>query len=127
MEIIAGPLDWTSNDEQNLSRFLDTNTGKRLIPRLAEMAPILLGKGETNEVLIRMGEFKGRQETLRDLLILSHAQPGSVQQSSEYIAPEDDAAWNDGQTLLSQKEIDDGIQRIAEESKKRSENPPPQE
>lgn len=103
MEIVAGALDWTNIDEENLGKFLDTTSGRRLIPRLAELAPQLLGEGETNKLLIRMGEFKGRQDTLRDLLMLSHAQEKPTPALNEYPAPENDAAWNDGQKLNPQE------------------------
>jgi hypothetical protein len=104
MEIVAGELDWTSTDEQNLLIFLGTPTGKRFIPRLAELAPVLLSEGETNKLLLRMGEFKGRQETLRDIFALSQSQPRQARSVPGYPPPEDDSLWNDGQKIIPLKE-----------------------
>jgi hypothetical protein len=100
MEIVAGPLDWTQIDEQRWSEFLNTETGKRVIPRMLESVPALLADGDVNAILIRSGEVRGWQECTRQLLAMSQAQPRPVEsQSTAYPRLEDDAAWSDGQKL----------------------------
>lgn len=99
-EIIAGPLDWASNDEENLAKFLETETGRRLIPRLVDDAPILFAEGDTNKILIRAGEVRGYQAVVRSLLSLAHPSPKlSNPVAAEYPALDDDKAWADGQKL----------------------------
>lgn len=95
MEITAQPLDWTSVDSDNFSKFLDSPTGKRLIPKLADGVPPLYEKGDVNSILIRTGEVRGFQMVLRDLLNLAHP-PAPVQQDStnNYPPPEDDKFWD---------------------------------
>jgi hypothetical protein len=100
-EIIAGPLDWVANDEENLARFLDTETGKRFLPKLMEEAPLLLERGHVNAILIRSGEVRGFQNVVRTILALAHPAPkgGLSPVEKEYPSLTDDAAWNDGQKL----------------------------
>jgi hypothetical protein len=101
MEIIAGLLDWTSADEENFSKFLDTDTGRRLLPKILEGAPLLLEKGHVNAILIRSGEVRGWQAVAQEILRLAHPPAAVTQQDvrREYVSLEDDKAWNDGQKL----------------------------
>ena|SRR6185295_10256186 len=99
MEIIAGSLDWTQIDAEKLSAFLDTDTGKRLIPKLVENAPALFDGGDTNKILIRAGEVRGFQAVVRELISLAHPPPPEQRQENHYPPPENDAAWNDGHKL----------------------------
>ncbi len=101
MEIIAGPLDWTSVDEENLSKFLQTETGKRFIPKLADQVPPILEVGETNALLVRCGKVRGYQDALQNILALAYSQerPKTDNAASAYPALDDDAAWNDGKKL----------------------------
>ena len=99
MEITAGQLDWLSTDEENLAKFLDTETGKRFIPKLVEYAPPLHSDGDTNAILIRTGEVRGYQNVVQTILALAHPAPKSTPSRIGYEAPEDDSAWNDGQKL----------------------------
>lgn len=99
MEIIARPSDWTQIDAENLAKFLETETGKRLIPKLVENVPTLLDGGDTNRILIRSGEVRSFTQMVESLMNLAHPPPPMPQQVSEYPAPENDAAWNDGQKL----------------------------
>src|SRR6266581_7029832 len=104
-EILAGPLDWASNDEENLARFLDTDTGKRLLPKLMEDAPLLLDKGHVNAILIRSGEVRGFQTVVRSILFLAHpSKTPEPTKATEYPSLTDDKAWNDGQALLPESE-----------------------
>lgn len=97
-------LPWTSEDEARWNAFVRTETGKRLLPKVMEHAPVLLGKGETNEILIRNGEFRGFSESVRILLSLTHSPPLPPRPTQSLPPLEDDEAWNDGQTLYPQTE-----------------------
>lgn len=96
MEIVNENLPWSSDDEANWNNFLLSNTGKRLIPKLAESAPVLLSSGQTNDILIRNGELRGFQLAMSRLLECSHSQPLPPQAVSPYPDPEDDKQWSDG-------------------------------
>lgn len=97
MEITTDNLPWSSDDEFRWNAFLQTETGKRLIPKLAERLPVLLDGGDVNRILIRTGETRGFQYSISVLLELAHAQP--LPPKSEHSHPdlEDDTKWSDGQ------------------------------
>lgn len=100
MEIVADRLDWTQFDEEKWRGFLDTETGRRLIPKILESIPSLLTGGETNAILIRSGELRGLQLSVSRMLELSHSSPETQTQVIEaYPSPENDAAWDDGRKL----------------------------
>lgn len=102
MEIQARPSDWGINDQEKWAAFLETETGKRIFPALADVAPQLLAEGDVNKILIRTGELRGFQTVLRELVNLAHPQtkPEVTQQVSEaYPALTDDSKWDDGQKL----------------------------
>lgn len=100
MEIIS-LVDWDEvEDREILAQFLKTRTGQRFLPKIAESVPPLLGKGDTNEILIRNGEVRGFQNSLRLILELaSTAAPIPQGESGAYAAPEDDSAWADGKKI----------------------------
>jgi hypothetical protein len=108
MEIVAGPLDWTAVDEENFAKFLDTETGKRLVPKLLECVPDLLSGGEINAILIRSGEVRSYRSMVSTLISLAHPAPKlhADEQRSEYPPLVDDAAWADGHKLDPNKPID---------------------
>lgn len=94
MEIIAKPSDWTTVDEENLAKFLDTPTGQRFIPALSNLCPDLLERGHVNAILIRTGEVRAYRNVLRDILFMAHPpQPAAKQQHEEYAPLEDDSKW----------------------------------
>jgi hypothetical protein len=99
MEILASASEWTHIDSENLAKFLETETGKRLIPRLTENIPQLLDGGDTNRVLIRSGEVRAFSAMLETFLLLAHPPALPKPSASEYPSPEDDSAWNDGQKI----------------------------
>jgi hypothetical protein len=104
MEILARSDDWTPNDSDNLAKFLETDTGKRLIPNLVQHCPALLDKGETNAILIRNGEVRAWNGMIESLFVLAHPPaPTAAPNATEYPALEDDKAWNDGQKLEASK------------------------
>jgi hypothetical protein len=101
MEIVASPLDWTAVDEERWNGFLNTETGRRLIPKLLESVPGLLPGGDTNAILIRAGEHRGLQLAVSQLLSMSHSTPEvkTEMANDSYPPLEKDDAWNDGQKL----------------------------
>lgn len=99
MEITSELLSWDSDDTHNLRLFLGTKTGGRFLPKLLEATPELLGKGESNDILIRSGEVRGCQLFARVILSMTVIPPSPAKDENPYPSPEDDKAWNDGQTL----------------------------
>lgn len=99
MEILASENDWLPTDEIALSIFLETPTGRRFIPALAKNAPGLMAGGDINSILIRSGEVRAFQTIIEAILMLAHPVAPVPQPVSSYPALENDAAWNDGQTL----------------------------
>lgn len=93
-------VPWSSTDAQTLDQFLQTDTGRKLLPKVAESAPPLLEAGDTNIILIRNGKFKGFQECLNEIFFLAHP-PAPVQNNEKGLYPNltDDKAWNDGQKI----------------------------
>lgn len=91
--------DWTSDDRDNLRAFFSTPTGQKLIPTLANSVPPLLSGGETNSLLVRMGEVRGSGARLEQLWLLAYPLPEVEQPANpEYPSLVDDEAWADGQT-----------------------------
>jgi hypothetical protein len=99
MEVTNEALPWSSEDESKWNNFLNSDTGRRLIPKLAEFAPALLDGAHANKTLVRNGELRGFQVALRELINLSHAQPLPPTFVSPYPSLENDAAWEDGEKL----------------------------
>lgn len=93
MEITADPLSWTTIDSDNFAKFLDTETGRRLIPKLADAAPPLLDGGDVNRILIRTGELRGFQLSLKEILFLAHPPPPPPQREDNHPPLEDDKYW----------------------------------
>ena len=110
MEILANVDEWTTTDEERLAAFLDTPTGKRLIPALIKEAPELLEGGEINAILIRSGKVLAFQKMVETLIFLAHS-PRQVQQTEakNYPALEDDAAWNDGQKITPENRTTEAV------------------
>lgn len=99
---ITSLVEWDeSEDREILFQFLRTKTGQRLLPKVADSVPPLLGSGDTNAILIRNGEVLGFQKAIRTLLELSLAapKPEETQPSGAYARLEDDAAWADGKSI----------------------------
>jgi|SRR6267142_263861 len=97
MEITNSALEWTSEDVDLWRGFLASRTGSRLLPKLAELSPVLLEEGDTNKICLRAGKVLGFQSAIRELLALAIIQPAPVQAESAYPSPEDDSAWKDGE------------------------------
>lgn len=100
MEVTPDQLPWSSDDEATWSSFLQSNTGKRLIPKLAEQAPALLDGSDVNKTLVRNGELRGFQTALQSLITLSHSEPLPTNvETTNYPPLEDDSKWSDGEKL----------------------------
>lgn len=95
MEITAQPLDWTSNDEEQLAKFLSTPTGQRFIPKLLEVTPPLLERGHVNAILIRSGIVRGFQILASEILRLSTSQGSAKLEpvTPAYPSLDDPAHW----------------------------------
>lgn len=77
----ASELLFTPDDILSWATFLNSQAGRRLIPKAAESAPRLLAKGDTNEVLINHGAvlgFSAAIQALLDLAVAPQADPKSV-------------------------------------------------
>lgn len=104
MQIADDGLEFDSIDKFAWKTFLATRAGLRLIPKVAESLPALLRKGETNDILIRSGEVTGFQLALQALLALAQPPPKEAPpERVAYPALDDDAQWNDGQSLTEKK------------------------
>jgi hypothetical protein len=100
MEIHASENEWIHTDSENWAAFLETGTGKRLIPEVVRAFPELLASGDVNAILIRSGEVRAYQRIVDLLLTLAHPPVvPSFAAPNEYPRLEDDAAWNDGQKI----------------------------
>lgn len=100
---ITKSVEWDEvEDREILAQFLRTRTGQRLLPKIAESAPALLPGGDVNTILIRSGELRGFQSSLRTLLNLSEieSKPEAEVPNGAYPALHDDAAWQDGKKLI---------------------------
>ncbi len=97
--ITRDSLEWTSDDAANFRIFLETQTGRRLLPKALESMPPLLTKGEDNEIFIRSGEVRGFQLLTEAFLSLTSIAPAPVVEESAYPPLEDDRSWKDGQKL----------------------------
>jgi len=104
MEVIARESEWLPTDADNLAAFLETATGRRLIPSLVQGMPVLLAGGEINAILIRSGEVRAFQSVIESLLLLAHPAAPPAPAVNEYPRLEDDAAWSDGQKLSKPEE-----------------------
>lgn len=94
MSIInASELEFTSDDNANWASFLRTQTGQRLLPKLAESAPRLLAGGGTNEILIASGMLLGFQQALQVLLELQSVPQAPQRGIENYPDLEDNKAW----------------------------------
>ena len=105
MEVTNDLVEWDQQEDfEILRQFLNTRTGKRVIPKMLESMPALLAKGDVSEIFIRSGEVRGWQAAVSCLLGLATVVPESDIKDlavTEYAAPEDDSKWNDGQRLSS--------------------------
>lgn len=86
-------LNWTSEDTQILRQFLESRTGSKFVPKLAESAPTLLDGGHANKTLVRNGELRGYQLSLREIYALAYPAPEPAKETAAYPDLGDDSAW----------------------------------
>lgn len=86
-------LHWNSEDVNIFRQFLDSRTGQKLVPRLAEATPTLFSEGEVNKLLIRSGEVRGVQLILNEIFSLANPPPSTPKEITEYPSLTDDSAW----------------------------------
>lgn len=76
--------------------FQQTETGRRLIPKMLESVPALLPSGDSNAILIRSGEVRGWSSAAQSLLSLAAPTPEKPDESNaRYPDLDDDAAWKE--------------------------------
>lgn len=99
---VTNELEFDANDRQAWKNFLGTRAGLRLIPKSLENAPVLLGSGDTNAILIKSGELRGFQLAIQSLLSLAEPPaPPAPPERTAYPPLDADDQWNDGQSLTS--------------------------
>jgi len=101
MEITNDVTPWGSENIAVFNQFLQTHTGRKLLPKLMESIPVLLESGETNDILIRTGKVSAWGDALRSLIALSApppAEPDTSVHNRNYPDPTDDRQWDDGKT-----------------------------
>lgn len=86
-------LPWFATDAEMLRRFLETETGARLVPKILESTPGLLAGGDTNALMVRSGEVRGCQIFATALMALAYPPPEPKPEPDAYPALDDDAAW----------------------------------
>ena len=96
---MSDELIWTQEDEALLRQFLNSNTGHKFLPKLAEAAPVLLDGGHANKTLVRNGELRGYQSALREIILLSQPPPSELKEIRAYPDLTDDSAWPDTEKL----------------------------
>jgi len=99
MEIVNEQMPWDSQDTAIFAGFLNTVTGKRIVGKVMESAPVLMSGGDINSILIRSGELRGFSDAIRSLLSLQAVVAPPVADVTNYPSPEDDSAWGDGNVL----------------------------
>lgn len=92
-------LEWNSEDVSLLRQFLESRSGLKFAPRLAELAPTLLDGGHANKTLVRNGELRGYQQALQNIFFLAYPPAEAPKETQAYPPIEDDSQWNDGQKL----------------------------
>ncbi len=101
----SGQVAWDDAEDKDLLRqFLESRTGQRLISRLADEAPPLLGSGDTNAIMIRSGEARGFALVVQKMVELAYPPTLPKAPSTPYPSLEDDTQWQDGETLNPPKQ-----------------------
>src|SRR5689334_9721704 len=84
---------WNSEDQAILRQFLETRTGQKLLPAIAQSAPTLLDGKDVNQTLVRNGELRGFQFALQATRLLAYPPPSAPKETPAYPPLEDDSAW----------------------------------
>ncbi len=95
------PVFWSSDDESKLATFLASKTGQRLIPKMLEAEPALLANGDTNTLIVRLGEVRGWHAAIQRMIDISHAEPVMVQpETRNYPDLLDNKAWPETESVV---------------------------
>jgi hypothetical protein len=94
--VVTGMDDWSAVDAENLAKFLDSDTGRRFLVKLADQIPPLLDSGHLNRVLIRSGEVRGQTALIQSFQNLAHPTTPPGTPADAYPSLEDDTQWVDG-------------------------------
>lgn len=86
-------LEWSQEDINLLRQFLETRTGLKFLPSLAQSAPTLFSGGDTNKILIRNGQLIGFQEAMQQINLLAYPPPEAPKETAAYPDLNDDSAW----------------------------------
>lgn len=84
---------WNSEDINLLRQFLETRTGLKFLPSLAQSAPTLFSGGDTNKILIRNGQLIGYQDALQNINLLAYPPPAPPVETAAYPPLEKDEFW----------------------------------
>lgn len=94
--VVSGNDDWSGVDAENLARFLDSDTGRRMLIRMADQIPPLLDSGHVNRILIRSGEVRGQTSLIQFFQILAHPAAPPVAPADSYPDLDRDELWEEG-------------------------------
>jgi hypothetical protein len=72
---IENPPEWTSDNAAELSGFLKSDTGVKLIELLAFLSPSLLDGADVNKTLVTSGQVKGYAEAVSQIFSLQTVRP----------------------------------------------------
>jgi len=75
--------EWDSDNASELSGFLKTSTGEKMIQLLAFFAPTLLDGADVNKTLVTNGELKGYTNAVGQIISLQHSRPVEAQGVSD--------------------------------------------
>lgn len=101
--VLANKDDWSGVDAENFAKFLDSDTGQRLLVKLADQIPPLLDCGHVNRILIRSGEVRGQTALIQYFQVLAHPTVSPVAPADSYPDLERDELWRDGEPSAEPK------------------------
>lgn len=95
--VVANVDDWSGVDSEKFANFLDSDTGRRLLIKLADQIPPLLDSGHVNRILIRSGEVRGQTALIQYFQVLAHPTVPPVAPADSYPDLDRDDLWKDGE------------------------------
>jgi hypothetical protein len=95
-------LEFNSEDQSILRQFLESRTGQKFAPKLAELAPTLLDGAHANKTLVRNGELRGYQQALNNIFFLAYPPAPVTPETPAYPPLDSDDHW-EGEKLNEPK------------------------
>lgn len=90
--------EWNSDSASELSGFLGSSTGQKLIQLLAFFAPTLLDGADVNKTLVTSGEVKGYTNAVGQIISLQTSRPVESQGVPDtYPDIDNDTLWADSE------------------------------